>query len=114
MTDFPEGSDNFDRDVDNIEPKANKKPNIILDLLMGVGISAAAYGLIITLLAYAKILGSIKGIISFIILGAFVFLTVKFFRTEHIAAATIMLVLILPCILFMMLFGACLFVGLSI
>lgn len=33
-------------------------------------------------------------IIDFIILGAFVFLIVKFFRTEYMAAATIMLVLI--------------------
>ncbi|WP_010681330.1 hypothetical protein [Acetivibrio cellulolyticus] len=106
MNDFQEGPDIFNADSDNNRSAGAKKPNVFLDILMGVGISAITYFLG-RLIPLTKFPSTIIALIYFILLGAFVFLTVKFFRTMHTAAAITMLVSVSPFIFSLLLIGAC-------
>lgn len=98
MEDFQNGPENFNNDSNNQPSK--KKPNIILDILIGIGISAITYAL---LWYFVKL--SIVGILFILVVN--VFLIVKFFRTAYTAAATIILVFITPVVFFLLLLGAC-------
>lgn len=105
MNDFQAGPGNLNNDSNNNLPHL-KKPNTILDLLMGLAISAAAY-ILIWFVSTGMFPVIVIALVDFAVLAAFGFLIVKFFRTSHIAAAIIMLVLISPCILALLLWGAC-------
>ena len=117
MSDFKDDPSNLsnskDNSMDNNKLPQNKKPNTIIDLLIGAGISAIAYSLI-WFVSIGKFPGSVIALIDFIILAAFGFLTVKFFRKGHTAAAIIMLVLITPSILGLLLLGACMVIGMPV
>ncbi|HEY5586251.1 MAG TPA: hypothetical protein VIK78_17380 [Ruminiclostridium sp.] len=106
MNDFQEGSDNFNNSIDNSNPPPSKNPNTVLDVFMGIGISAIAYAL--TWFVFrGQYNAMITVLIDFIIIAAFGFLTVRFFRTNHKVSAIIMLALISPVILNLLLLGAC-------
>lgn len=102
MEDFPNGSENFDN-----EPH-KKKPNVILDILIGIGISALTYALI----WYFVTLSAIVGVLFILVINGF--LVVKFFRMAHEAAAITILVSITPAVLLLLLFGACAISGFGI
>lgn len=85
----------------------NKTPNTWVDLLIGFGISAAAYALIWFASVGNFIPVSILVLVDLVIVAILGFLIVKFFRTGHKPAAIIMLVLVSPGILSLLLFGAC-------
>ena len=84
----------------------SKKPETMIQILMGVGISLTAYFLTIGIAYLAKTLG-VTAIIAFAILTLFGFLIVRFFRTGYRAAAITMLIFISPLIVFLLVFGAC-------
>jgi len=106
MSDFQEGPENSHQDSgDNTTPPA-KKPNVFFDVLVGVGISAAAYISLWVISSAGRPLAVIA-LLDFIILAAFLFLTVKFFRTGHTVAGLIMIVAIAPGVFALLLFGAC-------
>jgi hypothetical protein len=105
MNEFQEGPDKLNTESSD-KPHQPGKPNTLLDLLIGTGISAAAYALIwfastrrIPIIAIA--------LICLVVLAVFGFLTVKFFRTAHTAAAVIMVILMSPGLFALLLFGAC-------
>lgn len=83
-----------------------KKPNTWLDILMGLGISAAAYALI-WFASTRRIPVIAVALICLALLAVFGFLTVKFFRKAHTAAAVTMIILISPGVFALLLFGAC-------
>lgn len=107
----------FEKDTNNEELEVGKetlhqesieapKPNIAVELLMGLGFSILAYFIIMYLtLGNMSLLG--KALFDFVILTVYGFLIIKFFRTNHVTAAIIMLILIAPIILLLLLFGAC-------
>lgn len=83
-----------------------KKPDTIIQILMGFGISFAAYVLTVGMTYFTGSM-TITAIIACVILAMFGFLIVRFFRTGYKAAAITMLVFISPLIVFLLLFGAC-------
>lgn len=83
-----------------------KRPETMIQILMGFGISLAAYVVTIGIAFLSKTIG-VTSIIAFIIIALSGFLIVKFFRTGYKAAAITMLVFISPLIVFLLLFGAC-------
>ena len=83
-----------------------KRPETIMQVLMGFGISLAAYALTIGIAFLSKTL-AVTSIIAFLILSLSGFLIVKFFRIGYKATAITMLVFISPLIVFLLLFGAC-------
>lgn len=97
MTDLQEDHDNHSE---------QKKPRTFSEILLGFGLSAGAY-LLIFLVTFGSSFQTIHLIFDFIILAAFVFLTVRYSRTGHKTAAVIMLILISPAILLLLLTGAC-------
>jgi len=122
MSDFKEEPGNMDNSPDNNtggkpdnsigsnKPPQNKKKNTGRNLLLGFGISAAAY-ICIWLIAITGLPRSVMALSYFVILGIFGFLTVKFFRIGYTVAAIIMLALISPILLALLLFGACTVLG---
>lgn len=93
---------------DNLDNSNNtgKKPETAIQILMGFGISLAAYALTIGIAFFMKTVGA-TSIVAFVIIALSAFLIVKFFRKGYKAAAITMLVLISPLIVFLLLFGAC-------
>ena len=83
-----------------------KKPNVWLDLLMGFGISAAAYA-VVWIISSISVPMTVNVLVYFVTLGVFVFFIIKFFRMKHTAAAIIMLILISPVTFALILLGAC-------
>jgi hypothetical protein len=83
-----------------------KKPETMIQILMGFGISLAAYALTIGIGYLTKTMAA-TSIIGSIILALFAFLIVRFFRTGYKTAAITMLIFISPLIASLLLFGAC-------
>jgi len=93
---------------DNQDNSSNtsKKPETMIQILMGLGISLSAYVLTIGIAYFTKTMG-VTSIIAFVIIALSGFLIVRFFRTGYKAAAMTMLIFISPLIIFLLLFGAC-------
>lgn len=87
------------------EPK--NEPNAGLEVLIGLGLSALFYGLVIGTLALNIDSMIIKQLVDFVFLIAAVFIGVRLTRRNHKIAGIILLCLLAPLILFMLLFGAC-------
>lgn len=104
MEEFPKGHDNFNHRFDDNQPP--KGPNVLLDILMGIGISVAAYALML-FVSNGILSTGIAVLIDLLAVAVYVFLIVKFFRTSHTAAAVVMIVFISPAILVLLLWGAC-------
>jgi len=83
-----------------------KKPDTLLDILIGVTISVIAY-LIVWFVSFGRIHITYFALIDFLVVAIAVFLIVKFYRIEHRAAATTMLVLMSPIVLVMLIMGSC-------
>jgi len=100
--------DNFNSDNKNL----SKKPSVVLDVFIGIGISTLTCVLGILLL-YSQFPNTIKTLASFSIIAVFTFCCVKFFRTKHTIAAIIMLSLtgplLLIALLVLLIYGACSF-----
>lgn len=122
MSDFKEESGNMGGDMANNTGNnagasagnssgnnIGKKPNTLKDILTGFGISAAAYAII--WLAGIGLPGSLMALTCLAVVGIFGFITVKFFRKGHTAAAIIMLTMISPALLAILLYGACAALG---
>ncbi|HEX9063348.1 MAG TPA: hypothetical protein VF941_24515 [Clostridia bacterium] len=105
MEEFPKGHDNFNHRFDDNQPN-EKKPNVLLDILIGIGISVVAYALIL-FVSNGMLSTGIAVLITLLTVAAYVFLIVKFFRTSHTAAAVVMIISISPAILVLLLWGAC-------
>lgn len=84
-----------------------KKPKTSAEVLLGILISAFFYIVTVGIFNMNSITPAIREIVLFIILGLFVFVCVKLFRTKHRLAGTLVIVLTSPLILFMLLAGAC-------
>jgi type IV secretory pathway VirB6-like protein len=93
-------------DNQNNSNKDPKKAGAVVQILIGLGISLAAYFLTFGLSSIFNTMG-ITAIIAFVILALFGFLIVKFFRTGYKAAAITMLIFISPLIILLLLLGAC-------
>lgn len=83
-----------------------KKQKTPYGILIGLGISAAAYFIIWLTLFLSLPNLAIVGI-TILVVAVLGFIIVKFYRLKRMAAANTMLVLITPLLFFMLLFGAC-------
>lgn len=106
MNDFQGGPDQYHYDPGDRNPPHHKKPNALLEMLMGIGISAVTY-VLLWFASTGRYPVAVKALADIVILAAFIFLTVKLLRNVHKIAAVTMLALISPGIFWMMLFGAC-------
>lgn len=88
-----------------------KKPGTLIQILIGFGISFAAYALTIGI-AYLTNTIAVTSIIALAVLALLGFLIVRFFRTGYKAAAITMLIFICPLIIILLLFGACALIAL--
>lgn len=88
------------------EPANVKKTNTLLDVLIGIGLSAVAYFSIwlVTILGIPYI---IKLLVYIIVLAAFGFVSVKFLRKGHKPAGATMLIMISPVVLGLLIYGTC-------
>jgi hypothetical protein len=85
--------------------KENNK-GVLLDLLMGAAISAAAY-ILIWLVSVGRYPSAVQALVYFVVLAVFIFFTVRFLRRGHSPAGIIMLIAVSPAILVLLLWGAC-------
>lgn len=85
---------------------SDKKPNTLLDILLGLALSAAAY-FMIWLVTIVRIPVIYILLVDFVVLVAFGFLSVRFLRRGHKPAGVTMLILISPGVLGLLIFGAC-------
>ena len=83
-----------------------KKPNTLLDILLGLALSAAAY-FVIWLTTAVRMPVVFILLVDFVVLVALGFLSVRFLRRGHKPAGTTMIILISPAILGLLIFGAC-------
>lgn len=83
-----------------------KKPNTLLDILLGLALSAAAY-FVIWLTTTVRMPVVFILLVDFVVLVALGFLSVRFLRRGHKPAGVTMLILISPAILGLLIFGAC-------
>lgn len=83
-----------------------KKPNTLLDILLGLALSAVAY-FIIWLTTTVRMPVVFILLVDFVVLVALGFLSVRFLRRGHKPAGATMIILISPAILGLLIFGAC-------
>ncbi len=96
-----------EKDLNPIEKEVEKKaPNTLQDLAMGAGISLATYFLIWSVTRTGSPITYVV-LMDALIIACFGILVVKFFRTNHVSAAVVMLILIAPVILGLLLLGSC-------
>lgn len=89
------------------------KPSKAIQILIGIGISLVSYALTVGNLFITKSM-VITSIIALIVLALFAFLVVKFFRKGYRVVAITMLILITPQIFFLLFFGACSIIMISL
>lgn len=105
MNELKEGPDFQNGEGDNNNSPQSKKAKTLIEILRGLGISAAAY-IIIWLALFVRIPALAMGI-AILELAVLGFITVKFYRLKRMVVATTILVLITPLLLAMLLLGAC-------